>query len=152
MELSFSRMFRLWFQPASKDFCQHGLFRHRYGFLYCQFLQQFFHFHTFTLSLSHFFIFFFLKNPFSIVNINGYFFFLFCPKINQYVPLRYYATFKVRKCELLFQKINIFLQKSTFCIGLQAEQLSKHIINVFFNFGLLRFFSFVISKSSSFLL
>ena len=54
---------------------QHESFRHRYSFLYCQFLQQFFHFHSFTLSLSHFFVFSFLQNPFSIVNRNGCFFY-----------------------------------------------------------------------------
>ena len=37
--------------------------------------------------------------------------------------LRYHATFKVRKCESLFYKINSFLQKTTTCIGLQAEQI-----------------------------
>ena len=37
--------------------------------------------------------------------------------------LRYYATFKVRKFESLFHKINTCLQKTTTCIGgLQAEQ------------------------------
>ena len=38
-------------------------------------------------------------------------------------PLRYYATFKVRKFESLFYKINTFLRKTTTCIGLQAEQI-----------------------------
>ena len=37
--------------------------------------------------------------------------------------LRYYATFKVRKFESLFYKINTCLQKSTACIGLKAEQI-----------------------------
>ena len=37
--------------------------------------------------------------------------------------LRYYATFKVRKFEPLFNKINIFLQKATTCTGLQSEQI-----------------------------
>ena len=37
--------------------------------------------------------------------------------------LRYYATFKVRKFEPLFDKINIFLQKATTCTGLQSEQI-----------------------------
>ena len=47
-----------------------------------------------------------------------------------------YAAFKVRKRESLFHKINAFLQKTTTCIGLQAEQiLSKYIIYIFFNFG-----------------
>ena len=35
----------------------------------------------------------------------------------------YYATFKVRKFELLFHKINTCLQKTATCIGLQAEQI-----------------------------
>ena len=37
--------------------------------------------------------------------------------------LRYYATFKVREFEWLFYKINTFLQKTTTCIGLEAEQI-----------------------------
>ena len=37
--------------------------------------------------------------------------------------LRYYATFKVRKFKSLFYKINTCLQKTTTCIGLQAEQI-----------------------------
>ena len=37
--------------------------------------------------------------------------------------LRYYATFKVRKFEWLFYKINTCLQKTTTCIGLRAEQI-----------------------------
>ena len=36
-----------------------------------------------------------------------------------------YATFEVRKFESLFYKINIYLQKTTTCIGLQAEQISS---------------------------
>ena len=39
--------------------------------------------------------------------------------------LRYYATFKVRKIELFFLKINTFLQKTNTCIELQAEQISS---------------------------
>ena len=35
--------------------------------------------------------------------------------------LRYYATYKVDKFEPFFYKVNIFLQKTTTCIGLQAE-------------------------------
>ena len=35
----------------------------------------------------------------------------------------YPATFKVRKFESLFYKINTCLQKTTTCIGLQAEQI-----------------------------
>ena len=37
--------------------------------------------------------------------------------------LRYYATFKVRKFGSLLHKINPCLQKTTTCIGLQAEQI-----------------------------
>ena len=37
--------------------------------------------------------------------------------------LRYYATFKVRKFESLFYKINTFLQKNTTCIRLRAKQI-----------------------------
>ena len=43
--------------------------------------------------------------------------------IQKILNLRYYATFKVRKFESLFYKINTFLQKSTTCIGLQTEQI-----------------------------
>ena len=39
------------------------------------------------------------------------------------LQLRYYATFKVREIELLFYKIDTFLQKTNTCIGLQAEQI-----------------------------
>ena len=42
---------------------------------------------------------------------------------NYMVWLRYYATFKMRKFELLFYKINTCLPKPTTCIGLQAEQM-----------------------------
>ena len=48
---------------------------------------------------------------------------LYCIIILIQYGLRYYATFKVRKCESLFYKINTFLQKTTTCIGLQAEQI-----------------------------
>ena len=37
--------------------------------------------------------------------------------------LRYYATFKVRKFESLFYKTDTCFQKTTTCIGLQAEQI-----------------------------
>ena len=43
--------------------------------------------------------------------------------IRKILNLRYYATFKVRKFESLFYKINTFLQKITTCIGLQTEQI-----------------------------
>ena len=51
--------------------------------------------------------------------------------------LRYYAPFKVRKCESLFYKINAFLQKNLpFALGCkQANILSKYIVYIFFNFG-----------------
>ena len=39
------------------------------------------------------------------------------------VSLKYYATFKMRKNEWLFYKINTCLQKTTTCIGLPAEQI-----------------------------
>ena len=62
--------------------------------------------------------------------------------------LRYYATFKVRKFELLFYKINRFLQKTTTCTGLEAEQIfsvntsSTHfsILEMDFAVPFLRFF------------
>ena len=44
-------------------------------------------------------------------------------------PLRYYATFKVRKFESLFYKINTYLQKNTTCTGLRAEQIFSVNIN-----------------------
>ena len=37
--------------------------------------------------------------------------------------LIYYATFKVRKIDSFFYKINTCLQKAITCIGLQAEQI-----------------------------
>ena len=37
--------------------------------------------------------------------------------------LRYYVTFKLKKFESLFYKINTFFKKTTTCIGLQAEQI-----------------------------
>ena len=37
--------------------------------------------------------------------------------------LRYYATLKLRKFELLFYKINTCFQKTTTCIGLWEEQV-----------------------------
>ena len=43
--------------------------------------------------------------------------------------LRYYATFKVRKFESLFFKLNTCLQKPATCIGLRAEQI---YINIYF--------------------
>ena len=44
--------------------------------------------------------------------------------LSSFWPLSYHATtFTVRKFELLFYKINACLQKTTTCIGLQAEQI-----------------------------
>ena len=53
------------------------------------------------------------------------------------LSLRCYATFKMRKLESLFYKINNFLQKTTTCIGLQAEQIFSIKIwyTYFSNFG-----------------
>ena len=42
--------------------------------------------------------------------------------------LRYYATFKVRKFESLFYRINTCLQKITTCIEMRAEQIFSVII------------------------
>ena len=67
--------------------------------------------------------------------------------------LRYYAAFKLKKCESLFYKIDTFLQKNYHLhwIASRANFLSKYMIYIFFNFGrnFCSFFSFVISKSSS---
>ena len=41
----------------------------------------------------------------------------------------YYATFKVRKFKLLLYKINACLQKTTTCIGLEAEQI--FLVNIY---------------------
>ena len=49
--------------------------------------------------------------------------------------LRYYATFIVRKFEWLFYKVNTFLQKTTTCIGLQAEQIFS--VNISYIFSIL---------------
>ena len=57
---------------------------------------------------------------------------------------RYYVTFKVRKFEWLFYKVNTFLQKTITCIGLQAEQIFS--ANIWCTF----FFNFVPGFSSSF--
>ena len=42
---------------------------------------------------------------------------------NAPISLRCYATVKVRKFKSLFNKINTFLQKTTTCIRMQAEQI-----------------------------
>ena len=48
--------------------------------------------------------------------------------------LRYHGTFKVRKFELLFYKINTCLQKTTTCIRLRAGQIfSVNIQNIYFS-------------------
>ena len=61
----------------------------------------------------------------------------------------------MRKFESLFYKINTCLQKTTTCIGLQAEHIfSVNVSYMYFvNFGewLLRFLFYVISRTSSFL-
>ena len=61
-----------------------------------------------------------LKNKFKFSKVKQV---LKDPKVISY--LRYYATFKVRKFESLFFKINTYLHKTTTFIGLQ----------VFFDFG-----------------
>ena len=48
---------------------------------------------------------------------------------------KYYATFKVRKFESLFYKINMCLQKVKICIGLPAEQILSVNIWYWSNFG-----------------
>ena len=71
------------------------------------------------------------------------------------ICLRYYATFKVRKFELLLYKINTCFQKNYHLhwIAGRVNILSKDIINIFqFWTWLLRFLSYIISKSYSFLL
>ena len=71
------------------------------------------------------------------------------------LPLRYYATLKVRKFESLFYKINTCLQKTTICIGLRAEHILSVNVSYMFvvNFWewLLRFLFYVFSRTSSFL-
>ena len=67
---------------------------------------------------------------------------------------RYYATFKVRKFESLFYKINIFLPHITASTGLHTEQILciNIYIHIFSMLGVVFAVSFsVISKSSSFL-
>ena len=44
-------------------------------------------------------------------------------RVEKTESLRYYATFKVRKFELLFFKVNAYLQKTITCIRFQAEQI-----------------------------
>ena len=45
---------------------------------------------------------------------------------------RYYATFKVRKYESLFYKINTCLQKTTTCIGLRTEHIFS--VNIYYTY------------------
>ena len=51
--------------------------------------------------------------------------------------LRYHATFKVRKFDLFFYKINTFLQKDYHLhwIAARANILCKYVIYLFSNFG-----------------
>ena len=50
--------------------------------------------------------------------------------------LRYYATFKVRKFDSLFYKIDTCLQRTTTSNGLKSKQIfSVNIWCIFFNFG-----------------
>ena len=84
-----------------------------------------------------------LLRPFLIYNILPiisqcrFFYFSARPWYSDESVLRYYATFKVRKFESLFYKINTCLQKTITCIGLQTEQIFS--VNIwyryFFNFG-----------------
>ena len=52
-------------------------------------------------------------------------------------PLRYYATLKVGKFEFLFYNLIRYFQKTITCLGLQEEQYSLLIFNIynFCNFG-----------------
>ena len=73
--------------------------------------------------------------------------------IHRGASLKHYATFKVRKLESFFYKINAFLQKTITCIRLQAEQILYIIIYNFFQLwtSLSRLFFYVIFKSCIFL-
>ena len=56
--------------------------------------------------------------------------------ISRLNPLKYYATFKVRKFESLFYTINTCLQKLPLALDCgQGNIFSKYIIYIFFNFG-----------------
>ena len=65
--------------------------------------------------------------------------------------LRYYVTFKVRKCESFFYKINTCLQKNYHLhwIAGRANIVSKYIIIFQFWVWLLGLLSHVISKTSA---
>ena len=62
---------------------------------------------------------------------------LCCRMDKKFRNTRYYTTFKVRKFESLFYKINTCLQKNyhLHCISGRANILKKDIIYAFFNFG-----------------
>ena len=58
-------------------------------------------------------------------------------KLNLKLKVRYYATFKVRKLESLFYKINRFLKKKLpLALGIadRANIICKYIIYIFFQF------------------
>ena len=71
------------------------------------------------------------KQIFDILLLNN----LFMSFDNLYISLRFYATFKVRKFESLFYKINTCLQKATTCIWLWAEEIFSVNIKCILNFG-----------------
>ena len=48
-----------------------------------------------------------------------------------YLKLRYYATFKVRKFESLFYKINTCLLKTTTCTGYQGQDIFSVKISIY---------------------
>ena len=55
--------------------------------------------------------------------------------------LKYYATFKIRRFESFFYKMNIVLQKTITCIGLQAQQIFS--VNILSKFSVIcMFFQF----------
>ena len=60
---------------------------------------------------------------------------LYCIIILIQYGWRYYATFKVRKCESLFYKINTFFNYHFHWIASRANVLSKYVIYIFYNFG-----------------
>ena len=70
--------------------------------------------------------------------------------------LRYYAAFKLKKCESLFYKIDTFLQKNYHLhwIASRANFLSKYMIYIFFNFGVTFavFFPLLFPKAPAFFL
>ena len=62
--------------------------------------------------------------------------------VNALTYLRYYATFKVRKFESFFYKINTCLQKTITWIITIANILCKYLIYIFFQFWTWLFRSF----------